>query len=66
MRSLRMICLFTSLVGILMISVGLFIQNNTETTMKKETVKSSFDIKNMAASSNMIVKEVEEEKTDYY
>ncbi len=64
MRSLRMICLFTSLVGVLMISVGLFMQNNTETTMKKETVKSSFDIKNMAASTNMIVKEVEEEKTE--
>ncbi len=64
MRSLRMICLFTSLVGVLMISVGLFMQNNTETTMKKETVKSSFDIKNMAASTNMIVKEVEEEKAE--
>lgn len=59
-----MICLFTSLVGVLMISVGLFMQNNTETTMKKETVKSSFDIKNMAASTNMIVKEVEEEKAE--
>ena len=41
-----------------MISLGLVIQNDSDSKMNVTTNVSSFDIKNMAASANMIVKEV--------
>ena len=62
MKNIRVICYLTSLVGILMISIGLVIQNDSAREMNKTTNVSGFDIKNMAASSNMIVKEVEQPK----
>ena len=62
MRRMRVICLFTTFVGILMISIGLVLQNDAETTMNTTTKIGEFDIKNMAASTNMIVKEVEKEE----
>ena len=59
MKSMKAICYFTSLVGILMICIGLVIQNDSAHSMKYKTSVSGFDIKNMAASSNMIVKAAE-------
>lgn len=64
MRKMRVFCLFTSFVGILMISIGLMLQSDVDTTMKKTTTVSGFDIKNMAASTNMIVQEKEPEKEE--
>lgn len=64
MRNLKAISYFTSLVGILMICIGLIIQNDTAHSVKRETTVSGFDIKNMAASTNMIVKETEEPKNE--
>jgi len=59
MSRTRVMSLFTSLIGILMICIGLVIQNDMNTSAKKTTTVSGFDIKNMAASTNMIVKETE-------
>ncbi|MBP5679175.1 MAG: glucosaminidase domain-containing protein [Bacilli bacterium] len=59
MRKMRLICLFTSFVGILMISMGLVIQEDMNRTSKAVKTVSGLDMKNMAASTNMIVKEVE-------
>lgn len=59
MKNMKTICCFTSLVGILMICIGLVIQNDSAHNMKKKTTVSGFDIKNMAASTNMIVKAAE-------
>ena len=59
MKKIRTICYLTSLVGVLMISIGLVIQNDSAHSTNKTTTVSGFDIKNMAASSNMIVKETE-------
>ena len=56
--------MFTSLVGVLMISLGLFILNEDTSTLKNTISTSGFDIKNMAASSNMIVKEVEQPRAE--
>ncbi len=64
MKNMRVICYLTSLVGILMICIGLVIQNDSAQNMHKTTNVSSFDIKNMAASSNMIVKETETSKEE--
>ena len=64
MRNLKTISYFTSLVGILMICIGLVIQNDIAHTAKREVTVSGFDIKNMAASTNMIVKETEEPKNE--
>lgn len=47
-----------------MISMGLIIQKDMDTSMKPSTSLTGFDIKNMAASSNMIVKDVENQKED--
>lgn len=61
MKRMRLFSLFTSIVGVLMVSIGLFIQSeNMESNKVKTTTAGSFDIKNMAASTNMIVKEVEQ------
>lgn len=66
MSKLRLMSLFTSLIGILMICIGLVIQNDTDQSMKVTKATSGFDVKNMAASANMIVKEttIKEEKTN--
>lgn len=47
-----------------MISMGLLIQNDSASSMKPATTVTGFDIKNMAASSNMIVKEIEKEEPE--
>ena len=59
MKRIRVICYFTSLVGILMICIGLTIQNDSAVSNNKKIESNGFDIKNMAASTNMIVKETE-------
>ena len=59
MKRIRIICLLTSFVGIMMISMGFIIMNEEETSMKVESNVSSMDVKNMATNANMIVKEVE-------
>ncbi len=48
----------TSILGIFMICIGLVLQQEKMNTNKK-TETSGFDIRNMAASANMIVKEVD-------
>lgn len=62
MRKMRVIYYLTSLVGILMVCIGLVIQNDSAHTVQKKKSTTGFDIKNMAASTNMIVKDVENKK----
>ncbi len=61
----KQISYLTFLVGIMMISIGLVIQQEQSLNTKTNTTIKQFDIKNIAASANMIVnKEVEEIKED--
>ena len=61
----KQISYLTFLVGIMMISIGLVIQQEQGLNTKTNTTIKQFDIKNIAASANMIVnKEVEEIKED--
>ena len=57
MKKTKAICFLTSLVGIVMISMGLVIQSEKSPTAKIEKKTSGYDIKNMSATSNMIVKD---------
>ncbi len=68
MKKTQGLCSITMIVGIIMISIGMVIQNedSINTLAVNQTVE-EFNIKNMAASTNMIVKESSEEeikKTD--
>ena len=68
MKKTQGLCGITMIVGIIMISIGMVIQNedSINTLAVNQTVE-EFNIKNMAASTNMIVKESSEEeikKTD--
>jgi len=62
MKKMKLMSIFTSLVGILMICIGLVIQNDSAHTMKNVKETDTFDIKNMAASANMIVKDTSTEE----
>lgn len=60
-----MLCSITMMIGIIMISIGMVIQNeNSINTLNTNQKIQEFNIKNMAASTNMIVEETKEtEKT---
>lgn len=55
MRKLRVINLFTFFVGIIMISIGVILQLNSDATLTKKA-NNEVSINNMAASTNMIFK----------
>lgn len=57
MKKTKIICFLTSIVGFIMISIGLLLQNEMQPTTKIEKKFSGYDIKNIAATSNMIVKD---------
>ena len=59
MKKGKLISSLTFMVGIMMISIGMFIQNKGETVNFNRTSVQEFNIKNMSASANMIVKEAE-------
>ena len=67
MKRIRLVCIATIFVALMMISMGLVIQNDRSTNYKKSSNIYNFKIQNMAASANMIVKNTEkkekEEKT---
>lgn len=65
MKKTQALCGVTIIVGIMMISIGMVIQkeNSFDTLAVNKTIE-EFDIKNMAASANMIVKETEESKEE--
>ena len=60
MTRIRLICILTSFVGIVMISIGLVLQS--EETSSLRVSYDEYNIKNMAASANMILNETEESK----
>ena len=62
MRRMKVMCVLTSMIGVLMICIGLVLQNDTDQSMKTTNTSNEFDIKNMAASANMIVKETSSPK----
>lgn len=58
MKRGNLISFLTAFVGIAMISIGFYIQNDEANTISmKDTIIQEFDIKNMAASTNMILKD---------
>ena len=65
MRRNKLIGGLTLAVGIMMISIGMVVQNENEYATINRSGFEQFDIKNMAASANMVVqqKQVVEEKT---
>lgn len=59
-----MLSVITMIVGIMMISIGMVIQNeNSINTLNGNQKIQEFNIKNMAASTNMIVEETEKSDT---
>lgn len=58
MQKTRIICLITSFVGIIMISMGFIIQEGySNNRVIRDTSKNSFKIKNIATSANLMIKE---------
>lgn len=64
MRKMKLMSVFTSIVGILMICIGLVIQNDSAHSMNNNKKSTGFDINNMAASANMIIKEADKESPE--
>lgn len=63
MKKAQILCGVTCIVGIMMISIGMVLQNeNGLDTLNANTTVQEFDIRNMAASANMIVEETEKSK----
>lgn len=64
MKRIKVISSITLIVGILMISVGMVIQNEESTQALNTNVNiSNFKIQNMAASTNMIIQDTNKEST---
>lgn len=63
MKKYKLISSVTLMVGLIMISLGMFIQNSDKTTNLKDINIKEVDIKSMAASANMKVKDTEEKDT---
>ncbi len=64
MKRIKLISSITLIVGILMISVGMVIQNEESTQALNTNVNiSNFKIQNMAASTNMIIQDTNKEST---
>ena len=65
MKKAQILCGVTCMVGIMMISIGMVLQNeNSIDTLGVNTAFQDFDIRNMAASANMIVEETKESKEE--
>jgi len=65
LKKVRILSIVTSMVGIIMISIGMVIQSEKlENNLATKPVVQEFDIKNMAASTNMIVEETEASKKE--
>jgi hypothetical protein len=64
LKRIKVISSITLIVGILMISVGMVIQNEESTQALNTNVNiSNFKIQNMAASTNMIIQDTNKEST---
>ena len=61
MKRLKLISCLTAMVGIVMISIGLMINQNGETYSTFQIKE--FDIRNMAASASLLTKEEDKEKS---
>ena len=62
MKKIRIVCIVTSFVAVMMISMGFVIQSESSNSIKIKSNIRNFKIQNMAASSNMIVKDKTDEK----
>ncbi len=62
MRRGKLISFLTLMVGVVMISVGYLMQQQSTPTSYKRVKIDEIDIKNMAASTNMMIKDVESEE----
>lgn len=62
MKKSKLISCLSFMVGIVMISIGLFIGNQNNIIKLSKITVQGFDIKNMAASTNMIVRKVSSEE----
>ena len=58
MKRTKVLCIITIFVAVMMISIGLVIENDLSSSYKYSSDIYNFKIQNMAASSNMIVKSV--------
>lgn len=56
MKKKKLICSVTMMIGIMMISIGMVIQSETSNISLNSSTIQEINIKNMAASANMIVK----------
>ena len=63
MKKYKLISSVTLMVGLVMISLGMFIQSSNKTTNLKDLNIKEVDVRSMAASANMKVKDTEEEDT---
>lgn len=63
MRKEKLISMITMMIGIVMISIGMVIQNTSSNSLNNTNIE-EFDIKNMATSANMAVKDSGESKVE--
>ena len=62
MKKIRIICVISIFIGIMMISVGITLQSKETANTNKESKIYNIKVKDMAASANRIVKNKEEEE----
>lgn len=64
MKKIKFVCIATMFVAVMMISIGLVIENDMVSQKKYSSDVVNFKIQNMAASSNMIVKNTNSEEKE--
>ena len=61
MKKLKIMSVVTTAVALVMISMGMILQDDLSTNVRTSSNINNFKIQNMAASSNMILKSTKEE-----
>lgn len=61
MKEINRLCSIIAIVGISMISLGLYVQSNESTSLNNIKIK-EFDVKNMATSVNQVIKDTDEKE----
>ena len=61
MKEINRLCSIIAIVGISMISLGLYVQSNESTSLNYIKIK-EFDVKNMATSVNQVIKDTDEKE----
>ncbi len=66
MKKIRMLSSAAMIVAIMMISLGFYVQNSAKTTSLNDLKVEEFDIKNMAANTNQVVKDNDKDENENF